>query len=51
MNKKTKTTKQLNVHIRSKHEGILYKCDHCDCEAKTKEQVKLHGQTKHDGLM
>ena len=32
----------LEIHIKSKHEGIKVPCDQCDFKATTKQHLKIH---------
>jgi KRAB domain-containing zinc finger protein len=37
------------VHIRSKHEGIQYKCDNCEKDFADKSYLRLHRRVVHEG--
>ena len=39
----------LRKHIKSKHEGIRYKCDECTQTFTTKRSLRDHEKTKHKG--
>ena len=38
---------EFKVHIESKHEGVRYSCDKCECAATTPSILKRHIQRKH----
>ena len=40
----------VQLHNRSKHEGIKYPCSHCDYEATTKGNLQVHIQSIHEGI-
>ena len=40
----------LNIHIKSKHEGMRYPCQQCDYEATTPGDVNKHVKSKHEGI-
>jgi len=44
-----KQRRELNRHIKEKHEGIKYPCDQCDYKATQNGSLKIHKQSTHEG--
>ena len=41
----------LEFHIKSKHKGVKYSCDHCDFHVNRKDSLNFHTVSKHNGVM
>ena len=37
-------------HIQSKHEGVRYECDQCECKAVWQSYLTDHIKSKHEGV-
>ena len=40
----------LQNHIEEVHEGVKYKCDHCDHKSARKSSLRRHKKTVHEGV-
>ena len=40
----------LTRHIKLRHEGVKYVCNHCNQQCTTKGGLKLHIESKHDNI-
>ena len=41
---------QIEIHKRTKHEGIRYSCDQRDSKAPSNQTQKNHKRVAHDGI-
>ena len=48
--KEYKARRELNRHIKEKHEGIKYACDQCNYNATQRSSLKMHKRNSHDGI-
>jgi len=44
------TTRNLKIHVDSKHEGVRFPCPECDFAATTAGILKTHVESIHEGV-
>ena len=46
----TKQKSHVQLHINSKHKGILYPCQQCDLQVASQNSLQRHIKSKHEGF-
>ena len=44
------TSKNLKIHVASKHLGVRHPCKHCEHATTTSGNLKKHVEIKHEGV-